>query len=237
MLSFINLSACNNILEAGCGTGSGLQILRNSVPGTCHITGSDYSPVMIGKSLSKHIENCEILQEDNQCLKFGPNSFDTYIANLSLHLVPDPISMLSEAFRVLKPAGTAVFSVWGKAEETNLFVTMKKAEDSAGIPPNMRRSPFHLNDQDRLNQMVKDAGFVNVRSFYTSCPLSFTDGESFANAFRYSPGYKEIENGSPEKYQELINALRSEAMAVLESGRLLSFDALIVACEKPVDSL
>lgn len=236
MLSLINLNACTNVLETGCGTGACLEILRKSVPSACQVTGSDYSPVMVQKSLLKHIENCQVLQEDNQCLSFGPNTFDAYIANLSLHLVPDPLAMLSEAFRVLRPAGTAVFSVWGKPEDHNLFVIMKRAEESSGIPANARRSPFHLNDQDRLNQIVRDAGFVNVRSFYTSCPFSITDGDSFANAYKYSPGYKEIESSNPEKFQELVEALRREAAAVLDSGRLISFDGLVVVCEKPVEN-
>lgn len=233
MLTFINLNACDSVLEAGCGTGFGLEILRNSIPQSCHLTGSDYSPVMVQKSQARNIVNCSVLQEDNQSLSFANNSFDTYLANLSLHLVPDPASMLSEAYRVLKPLGTAVFSVWGKPEDTNLFIIMNNAERLIGVSTNPKTSPFHLNDQDRLNQMLKDAGFNNVKSFYTVCLVNVKTGEEFVNLYKYSPGYSQIELNSPEKYQELLNTLKNEADNILNSGRLITFEALIAIGEKP----
>jgi ubiquinone/menaquinone biosynthesis C-methylase UbiE len=36
-------------------------------------------------------------------LPFNAEEFDRYLANFLLHLVPDPVKMLKEAYRVLKP--------------------------------------------------------------------------------------------------------------------------------------
>ena len=41
-------------------------------------------------------------------------SFDVYLACLSLQIVPEPIKMLNEAFRVLKKGGKAAMSIWGQ---------------------------------------------------------------------------------------------------------------------------
>ena len=233
LLTFINLTGCSSVLEAGCGTGFGLEILRNSIPQSCRLIGSDYSPVMVQKSQSRNIVNCSIQQEDNQVLSFPNNSFDTYLANMSLHIVPDPDAMLSEAIRVLKPLGTALFSVSAKLEDTSFFTVLEKAQESIGIPKSPIRSPLHLGDQEKLNQMLKKAGFYNIKSFYTTCHVPAKTGEDFVNSFKNWFVIKDIVFNSPEKRQELLDALKNEADKVLNTGRLITVEALIAIAEKP----
>jgi SAM-dependent methyltransferase len=42
--------------------------------------------------------------------------------------------MIREAFRVLKPGGIAVFSVWGRREELNQFDIVSEAMAMIGKP-------------------------------------------------------------------------------------------------------
>ena len=49
-------------------------------------------------------------------LPFKDKTFDSYIANYSLHLVKDHIEMLKESYRVLNDEGIATFSIWGRPE-------------------------------------------------------------------------------------------------------------------------
>lgn len=239
LLSFINLPACSAVLETGCGTGSGLEIMRKAVSNSCHLVGTDYSPVMVGKALGKNIENCEIKLEDSQRLSFSSNSFDAYIANLSLHIVPEPQDMLKEALRVLKPGATAVFSVWGKQERSNLFCILNKAlsianptessSDSSTVP----RSPFHLNNQDNLNQLAREAGFVNIRSFYSAIPLDITSGVEFVNTYKNEPGILLLREVNQETYEAVLEELKNQADIILQGGNHLTFDFLALIAEKP----
>jgi len=56
---------------------------------------------------------------NNENLSFKDDSFDCYIANLSLMLVDNPLNQLSEAKRVLKSGGRAAFTIWGRREKCN----------------------------------------------------------------------------------------------------------------------
>jgi ubiquinone/menaquinone biosynthesis C-methylase UbiE len=237
LLNFIPLALCSSILETGCGTGSGLEILRRALPNSCKLTGSDYSSVMVEKSLSKSLPNCEIFQEDSQNLSFPSSTFDGYLANLSLHLVPDPLKMLKEAFRVIKPGATAVFSVWGKEEDTNIFKIIKNAQMEVmgnQIQGNEEkpRSPFHLNDQQNLNHLANQAGFVSVRSFFTSIPLNVVNGDEFLLFFRNEPKMLEVKARDEEVYRRILEKGKSDAERILDSGRHITFDALVIAGEK-----
>ena len=240
LLSFINLQACSVVLETGCGTGSGLEIMRKAVNGSCQLVGTDYSPVMVGKALSKSIENCEIKLEDSQSLSLSSNSFDAYVANLSLHIVPEPQEMLKEALRVLKPGATAVFSVWGKQERSNMFCVFNRAlsiinrgsSDSPPAPAEEQRSPFHLNNQDHLNQLAREAGFINIRSFYSAIPLDISTGAEFVNTYKNEPGILSLQDNQAT-YEAVLEELKNQADSVLQEGNHLTFDFLALIVEKP----
>ena len=57
-------------------------------------------------------------QANNESLPFQDNTFDSYISNLSLHIVTEPKNQIAEAYRVLKTGGAACFTVWGRKSET-----------------------------------------------------------------------------------------------------------------------
>lgn len=53
-------------------------------------------------------------QADNESLPFKDNTFDSYLANLSLMWVDNHRNQLAEAFRVTKSGGRLAFSVLGR---------------------------------------------------------------------------------------------------------------------------
>lgn len=93
-------------------------------------------------------ENCEALTS------IPDNHFDHIIGNLVIHLTPDPEIMVSEVHRILKPGGTAAFSVlWNFDECTffslkqNLYVSRYSMDDQEF------RSMFHLDSTDSLKKL------------------------------------------------------------------------------------
>ena len=65
--------------------------------------------------------------------QFAPQSFDRYIANLCLHLVPDADAMMREAYRVCKPQALVGFTIFGSEENSTLFREHYAALDEAGL--------------------------------------------------------------------------------------------------------
>jgi phosphatidylethanolamine/phosphatidyl-N-methylethanolamine N-methyltransferase len=97
-----------SVLEIGIGTGLNLPLY----PPTCRLTGIDLS----GEMLDKAVERVEQLGMPNVTLKvmdagamdFGDNEFDKALATYTISAVPDPVSVLRELRRVVKPGGLIV---------------------------------------------------------------------------------------------------------------------------------
>ena len=113
MAPFLNLSKAGKILDAGCGAGNGISILRE-------FSGPNATFVMLDNSaellkIAKETEpNVEALLESADSMSFKSQTFDTYVANGLIEIVPNSEWVLNEAYRVLKPGGMIGFSIYGR---------------------------------------------------------------------------------------------------------------------------
>ncbi|OMJ87342.1 hypothetical protein SteCoe_10937 [Stentor coeruleus] len=231
MIPLCRLKQDSKVLEVSCGSGNGLEILRNYLPSSITIYGSDISPKMIEKAQEKNLVNVHLTVADNENLPYSENFCDRYIASLSLNIVPNPETMLKEAFRVLVPGGIAVFSVLGREEPTNLSTLVSKSCKTLGLVSNYR-SIFYLNNDQNLRTLLKSAGFINVLTFYTSSCFPLTSIESALNVAKEMSAVREIKNSSYEKYAQLEGLLIEKISEVFNNGQLFTFDALIAVGEK-----
>ena len=86
-----------------------------------HITGMDFSPVMLQKarSLVRRLGvNVELREGNAEALDFADNTFDTVISTLSTCSFYDPVKALQEMRRVCKSTGKILLiehgrSTWG----------------------------------------------------------------------------------------------------------------------------
>src|SRR5437899_10700642 len=102
------LTPTDSVLEVGIGTGLNLPLY----PAVCRLTGIDLS----GEMLDKAVERVQNLAMPNVTLKvldatwmdFGDNEFDKALATYTISAVPDPVAVLREMRRVVKPDGVIV---------------------------------------------------------------------------------------------------------------------------------
>jgi len=103
--SLQRLGAINHesILLMGVGTGLDFPLL----PDGPKYTGIDITPAMLQKARDRLQPglNMELHEGDVQALPYDENSFDIVIMHLILAVVPDPLTALHEAMRVVKPDG------------------------------------------------------------------------------------------------------------------------------------
>jgi phosphatidylethanolamine/phosphatidyl-N-methylethanolamine N-methyltransferase len=98
----------DQILEVGIGTGLNLPLY----PPNCRIVGIDLSEEMLQKACERlgelALDNVTLKAMDATIMDFGDNEFDSAVATYTISAVPDPVAVLREMRRVVKPGGNIV---------------------------------------------------------------------------------------------------------------------------------
>jgi len=107
-VKLLALERSDSVLEVGIGTGLNLPLY----PATCQLTGIDLSQEMLDKAVERvqtlAMPNVTLKVMDATSLDFGDNEFDKVVATYTISAVPEPVAVLKEMRRVVKPDGIIV---------------------------------------------------------------------------------------------------------------------------------
>jgi SAM-dependent methyltransferase len=106
-----HVPAGGSVLDLGCGTG---ELARAIAAAGQMATGCDISPGMLHHAAAAdRAGTVDWVQLDPgwQELPFAPGTFDAVVAASVLEYVDDPMTVLRECFRVLRPGGTVLCTV------------------------------------------------------------------------------------------------------------------------------
>ena len=107
-LKQLALERSDSVLEVGIGTGLNLPLY----PWACQLTGIDLSQEMLDKAVERvqtlTMPNVTLKVMDATSLDFGDNEFDKVVATYTISAVPEPVAVLKEMRRVVKPDGIIV---------------------------------------------------------------------------------------------------------------------------------
>ncbi|MGB7444103.1 MAG: methyltransferase domain-containing protein [Coleofasciculaceae cyanobacterium] len=106
LLEYVELKEQGNVLDLGCGTGRLLNRLAQKFP---HLqgTGLDLSGKMIeqAKQQNQYEERLVYRQGNGESMPFADNQFDAVFNTISFLHYPNPLLVLSEVSRILRPDG------------------------------------------------------------------------------------------------------------------------------------
>ncbi|MGD8451371.1 MAG: class I SAM-dependent methyltransferase [Phycisphaerae bacterium] len=114
---FLNRAGCapTRVLDVGSGSGDTLLALADRLP-AAELVGVDLCPTLLDISRRKAAEcgvesRVQFQEASALALPFGDASFDAIFSQDTLHMVDDPVRMLDECARVLRPGGVALVRV------------------------------------------------------------------------------------------------------------------------------
>jgi phosphatidylethanolamine/phosphatidyl-N-methylethanolamine N-methyltransferase len=90
-----------NILLAGYGTGLDNPYL----PAGANYLGLDLTPAMLARARQNMSTQVTLQCGDAMRMPYTDNSFDVVVLHLILAVVPEPVAVLKETARILKPGG------------------------------------------------------------------------------------------------------------------------------------
>ncbi len=107
-LDVVKVENLTTALDLGCGTGVVTRCLAKRMPEGSFITGVDVSEKLLHEAQVKSPAHIHWQHYEGARLPFEDHRFDLIVMHTLLSHVPDPVSILKESGRVLKPGGTIV---------------------------------------------------------------------------------------------------------------------------------
>jgi len=160
------ISSSMTVLDLATGTGEPALVAAERVRPGGRVVGIDSSPGMLAVcrriARAAGADNLELRDMDMQSLGFPDGSFDAVLCSFGLMAARDPVRVLAEVRRVLKPRARFAVSVWDEPSRNPLLTTVMGALPvvrGEGVP--VATDPFRLGLHGELPSVIRAAGFVD----------------------------------------------------------------------------
>jgi SAM-dependent methyltransferase len=150
------------VLDIGCGTGETCLIWLD---GGAEVTGVDVSVPMLAVAADRTGGKATLLEADAS-VWMGAAPFDLAVSRFGLMFFDDPDAAFTTIAANIRPGGRLLFTCWRALEENQWVTTpMGAVRDLLPeAPPPLPHAPgpFALAGKDRLEGILKRAGFADV---------------------------------------------------------------------------
>ena len=208
MLDMAEVKEGYRILDVAAGAGEQSITAAKKVGPSGYVLATDLAPKILDYALElaseEGINNIEIKEMDGENLTVPDNSFNTVISRVGLIFFPDQAKALKEVYRVLKPGGYFAAIVYSTVDKNTFFSTpVSIIRRRAQLPPPLegQPGPFSLGKEGVLDSLIKEAGFVSVKSKFVDAPVLMDSAkdcvrfeyESFAALHQMLGGLTDVE--------------------------------------------
>jgi ubiquinone/menaquinone biosynthesis C-methylase UbiE len=208
------------VLETACGTGIVTERLLARLGGQGSLVATDLNEPMLAHAAAKLSgrHGLEWRSADATQLPFDDRSFDAVVCQFGLMFFPDKPAGIREAFRVLKPGGRVLLSVWDRLED-NLVPRITHetlATFFPSDPPQFYTIPFSLHDVAAVRGLLEGAGFVDVHAERLGqVGTSASTADAATGLIEGNPIYLAIMERRPSELPDIKTAVAGNLAAAL----------------------
>jgi 2-polyprenyl-3-methyl-5-hydroxy-6-metoxy-1,4-benzoquinol methylase len=174
---------CGKLLDVGCGNGRFLQRMRAI---GWEVEGTDFDPKAAAAAHAEH--GLTVRVGDLASIAYPDAQFDVVTLQHLIEHVPDPVALLQECRRILKPQGRLVLVTpnlqsWGHQHFAAAW---------RGLEPPRH---LYLYARQNLQNLAARAGFSQHQAFTTATGAEYILGDSFkilAGLNHHSPTHSHL---------------------------------------------
>ena len=219
-LKWLPVRARDRVLEVGCGTGVVARDLAGLVGRAGVVTAVDPSATLLARAraLSRGTSGGRVLfrHADGQRLPFADGRFDAVLAITVILHVEDPLRVVKEMVRVVRPGGRVGiqdqdFGLVGAAHPDRALT----ARILDGVAARIYAEP---HSGRRLGALLRAAGVVNVRMLadvYQDTTLTRFSRNFLERRAENAVRFGIIDASTAERWLDGFNALHAEGNFVL----------------------
>lgn len=235
--------AGERVLDVACGDGEPAITLARKVQPTGKVVGIDLSERMIGAAAQRageeRLGNVDFRVMDAEKLELPDAAFDLVTCRFGLQIVTDPDAAIKEIFRVLKPGGRVVATVWGPGERCPAIHViigpmLEFAEpDETGYLP----TPYEMGDKDELTGILAKAGFEGAREERFTHDWMFTNEEAyFQGVLKGTPIGHSLSEEDEATQKEVMRKTKQnlKAWTKTDGSIHLPAEGVVVSARKPL---
>jgi SAM-dependent methyltransferase len=177
----------NTILELAAGIGDTGFEAAAILGESGRLITSDLSPAMLAAARRRGaelgVDNVDYRVIDAEHIELADDSVDGVLCRFGYMLMPDPAAAFAETRRVLRPGGRLALAVWGAMERNPWIAIVGISLGRRGhIPPPEpppAPGPFSMANRERVESLLRDAGFSEVRTQEREGRFAFVDADEY----------------------------------------------------------
>lgn len=225
-----------SLLDVCCGTGR----LTAQIAGRgARAIGLDFAPAMIASAEGRG-SDAAFIEADAESLPFPDKSFDQVVCSFGLLHLSNPDRAIAEAWRVLRPGGRYLATVWNGPDRGSVFfrIFFDAILSHGTMDLDLPSAPpiFRFADPAEAGRVLEREGFRRVRTETVQSVWEPASGRDVPTLVRKSlvRAAMLLDHQTPAARAAIEAELVRKAEITRQGDRLnLPFPALLITAEKP----
>lgn len=181
LLDLAGVGRHTDLLDVGTGPGT---LVQAALDRGAKVSAVDLAPDMIERARARH-PGLDFRVADASALPHADRSFDAVTLGFCLHHTADPVAVLYESRRVLRPGGRISLTVWAPPEQLQAFgLAFTAIGESLALGELVGPQPTPVAvSTDDYQQLLTDSGFTHTTARILPLTWNVTDGGTIFEGF------------------------------------------------------